>query len=229
MCGFPGKDHAGIDSGVNAAGDIRIKAVADYESLFFGKAGDFKAVFHHLFIRLSKVYRSFSGGRRNHSAHGAAVGNKTEINGAAQIRVGGVKGNPRGRKYLADCSKLVVSQFAVVGGDNAGDILLRCFGNGEAAFSQFFEEGSGSHDKDFLICIVGFQETNGHKTGSNELILRRFKIKVLFKFSDIILTAFGGVVGNIKGFASDRLNVVQKFKTSVIKGISHGNSAVNVK
>ena len=60
--GFTGKEHTGVHSGVDAAGNVGVEPVPYHQSLFSGEAGQGETQFHHLGAGFSQVDRFPAGG-----------------------------------------------------------------------------------------------------------------------------------------------------------------------
>lgn len=149
--GFTGKEHTGVHSGVDAAGNVGVEPVPYHQSLFSGEAGQGETQFHHLGAGFSQVDRFPAGGGGEHAADSAAVRDKTKVNGAAQVRVGGVEGNLGGGEHPAGLHQFAVGELAVVSRYHTVYALLRLFGDVKAAAPEFFRKRGGAQKEDFFV------------------------------------------------------------------------------
>ena len=90
MC-LAGEENTGVHTTVDAAGNIGVQTIANHQSLLGSEAGDFKAKLYDLFAGLAQIDGLFVCGGGDHVADGTAIGDKAEVDGAAQIRVGAVE------------------------------------------------------------------------------------------------------------------------------------------
>ena len=88
-----GEENTGVHTTVDAAGNIGVQTIANHQSLLGSEAGDFKAKLYDLFAGLAQIDGLFVCGGGDHVADGTAIGDKAEVDGAAQIRVGAVERN----------------------------------------------------------------------------------------------------------------------------------------
>ena len=72
------------------------------------------------------------------------------------------------------------------------------------------------------------KEAQRHIAGSDKLVLCGFQAECPAEFLHIVLSAAGGIVGNIVGFSAFLLDKLKQFCAAVIQSVAYGKGSVYV-
>ena len=226
--GFAGEDQNAGDAGVQAGFHIRVDPVAHHAGFLFPDAVFLHGKLRHQGGGFADDHRPLFRGVINHIADAAAVGNTAEFRGADIVRVGGDVGNIRpGQQQKAYIPELPEGQLRIEAHDDAihqGKLL----GDPEALPAQLRFQRFGAADIEGLALMVLVQVI-GCGLGGGQKILPGGPDAQLFQLADIVIHAFGGIIGQKQVFAARCPEGIQKRRGKFVKPVPQVQGAVHIK
>ena len=203
---FPGEDEAGVDAGVDAAGDVRIQPVADHHSLLRLVAVAGHGQLCHFRLGLADEDGLAPGGLFQHPADTAAVGDITVPGGAHPVGIGGDEVDPPVEKNTAVLQFLEV-QLCIVAVDQDFNALLQVGGDPDAGFYKLLAEGLGAGGVDELPGVVVLEVQNGG-IHTGEKVLHRTLNAQPGQLFHIGFGTFRGIIGQKQVFSADFFHIL---------------------
>ena len=124
-----GKHEHAVDSGIDAAGNVRIQPVTDDHRFLFPAAGALQSKLHHGALGFADHHRTALGGAVEHLAYAAAIGHTAVPCGADPIGIGGHKVHATA-KQNARILQLLEGKLPVKAAQQHINVLLQTVGNG---------------------------------------------------------------------------------------------------
>ena len=223
---FAGQDEAGVNSRIDAAGNIRIKPIAHHHSLLFAVAKPLHGKQGHLRLGLADEFRPPPCGPEEHLADTAAVRHIAIPGGAHPVRVGSNERHPPVQQDAA-VLQLLEGQLRIKSGYQNLNAVLQLVGDADPALNQLFLEGLGARCVAQLPGAVGLQIQH-QRIDRGQKILRRCFDPQPRHFLHVSIHAAGGIIGQKQILAADFLDMMQKVHRSVKQVVIQIDGAIHI-